>query len=306
MENSAKKKKKKIIKMNINKKRIKLEKNKEALSLPKFKSFTTKYSSQKEKKILRPETSNFSGNINNYRFLFDTTNKESSSTTNWVLNLRIFEDYKKIKKRLLGEPSFYQNDLDKFIKKRNKLTKSKSSMVFTTLSNMSQYKHFFKRFNDNHGTYMTSALLNYNMNLRTDIHTQQENKWISNRKINLNKFYYSCSNFYKNDIRGKLSDQDIMRPYKMDFSKTSYNGADLWVKTAKRDEKTAYNIMGDHLSLRPYNDEYKVKNINNIKEFMKGINACQSRLWYHMNLRSYNENMKNDRFFKDKKMWINY
>ena len=306
MENSAKKKKKKIIKMNINKKRIKLEKNKEALSLPKFKSFTTKYSSQKEKKILRPETSNFSGNINNYRFLFDTTNKESSSTTNWVLNLRIFEDYKKIKKKLLGEPSFYQNDLDKFIKKRNKLTKSKSSMVFTTLSNISQYKHFFKRFNDNHGTYLTNDLLNYNMNLRTDIHTLPENKWISNRKINLNKFYYSCSNFYKNDIRGKLSDQNIMRPYKMDFSKTSYNGADLWVKTAKRDEKTAYNVMGDHLSLRPYNDEYKVKNINNIKEFMKGINACQSRLWYHMNLRSYNENMKNDRFFKDKKMWINY
>ena len=306
MENSAKKKKKKIIKMNINKKRIKLEKNKEALSLPKFKSFTTKYSSQKEKKILRPETSNFSGNINNYRFLFDTTNKESSSTTNWVLNLRIFEDYKKIKKKLLGEPSFYQNDLDKFIKKRNKLSKSKSSMLFTTLSNISQYKHFFKRFNDNHGTYLTNDLLNYNMNLRTDIHTLPENKWISNRKINLNKFYYSCSNFYKNDIRGKLSDQNIMRPYKMDFSKTSYNGADLWVKTAKRDEKTAYNVMGDHLSLRPYNDEYKVKNINNIKEFMKGINACQSRLWYHMNLRSYNENIKNDRFFKDKKMWINY
>ena len=306
MENSAKKKKKKIIKMNINKKRIKLEKNKEALNLPKFKSFTTKYSSQKEKKILRPETSNFSGNINNYRFLFDTTNKESSSTTNWVLNLRIFEDYKKIKKKLLGEPSFYQNDLDKFIKKRNKLSKSKSSMVFTTLSNISQYKHFFKRFNDNHGTYLTNDLLNYNMNLRTDIHTLPENKWISNRKINLNKFYYSCSNFYKNDIRGKLSDQNIMRPYKMDFSKTSYNGADLWVKTAKRDEKTAYNVMGDHLSLRPYNDEYKVKNINNIKEFMKGINACQSRLWYHMNLRSYNENIKNDRFFKDKKMWINY
>ena len=222
------------------------------------------------------------------------------------MNLRIFEDYKKIKKKLLGEPSFYQNDLDKFIKKRNKLSKSKSSMLFTTLSNISQYKHFFKRFNDNHGTYLTNDLLNYNMNLRTDIHTLPENKWISNRKINLNKFYYSCSNFYKNDIRGKLSDQNIMRPYKMDFSKTSYNGADLWVKTAKRDEKTAYNVMGDHLSLRPYNDEYKVKNINNIKEFMKGINACQSRLWYHMNLRSYNENIKNDRFFKDKKMWINY
>ena len=306
MENSTKKKKKYFIKKNINRKKIKLEENKETQDLTKLKSLTTKHSSLKEKNLLRPISSKFSGNINDYKFLFDATNKESSITTKWVLNLRVFDDYKMKRKRLLGEPSFYQNDLDKYIKRRNKLTKSKSSMVYSTISNISQYKHFFKKNDDNHGTYLTNSLLSFNTNLRTDIHTLPENKWISNRKVNTNKFYYSCSNFYKHDIKGKLSDQNIMRPYKMEFSKTSYNGANLWVKIAKRDEKNAYNIMGEHLSLRPYNDEYKEKNVNKIKEFMKGIDVSQTRIWYHMNLRNYNENIKNDRFNKERKKWKNY
>ena len=309
METSTKNNKNNYIKKNINRKKIKLEENKETLDLTKltkFKSLTTKHSSLKEKNLLRPISSKFSGNINDYRFLFDATNKESSATTNWVLNLRVFEDFKKKKKRLLGEPSFYQNDLDKFMKRRNKLTKSKSSIVFNTSSNITQYKHFFRRNDDNHGTYLTTPLLTFNTNLRTHIHTLPENKWISNRKINENKFYYSCSNFYKHDIKGKLSDQNIMRPYKMEFSKTSYNGTNLWVKIAKRDERNAYNIMGEHLSLRPYNDEYKEKNVNKIKEFMKGIDVSQSRIWYHMNLRNYNENIKNDRFNKERKKWKNY
>ena len=39
---------------------------------------------------------------------------------------------------------------------------------------------------------------------------------------------------------------------------------------------------------------------------MKGIDASQSRIWYHINLRNYNQNSKNDRFNKDRKKWINY
>ena len=99
---------------------------------------------------------------------------------------------------------------------------------------------------------------------------------------------------------------EVKGSYKMEFSKSSYNGTNLWVKIAKRDERNAYNIMGEHLSLRPYNDEYKEKNVNKIKEFMKGIDVSQSRIWYHMNLRNYNENIKNDRFNKERKKWKNY
>ena len=306
METSTKNNKNNYIKKNINRKKIKLEENKETQDLTKFKSLTTKSSSLNEKNLLRPISSKFSVNINDFRFLFDATNRESSVATRWVLNLRVFEDFKKTKKRLLGEPSFYQNDLEKFIKRRNKITKSKSSIVFNTSSNITQYKHFFKRNDDNHGTYLTTPLLTFNTNLRTDIHTLPKNKWISDRNVNTNKFYYSCSNFYKRDIKGKLIDQNIMRPYKIEFSKTAYNGTNLWVKSAKRDERNAYNIMGQHLSLRPYNDEYKEKNVNKIKEFMKGIDVSQSRIWYHMNLRNYNENIKNDRFNKERKKWKNY
>ena len=305
MDNSNKKKEKNYIKKNINVKKIKLDKDKNTPELPKFKSLTAKNVSLKDKKLLRPTTSRFSANINNYRFLFDVQNKESS-TTNWVLNLRIFDDFKKRRKKSLQEPSFYQNDLEKFLKRKNRLAKSKSLMGFDTLSNYTQYKHFFKRNDDNHGTYLTNPLLSYNMNLRTDIHTQSSNKWISDRKISTKRFYYSCSNFYKNDIRGKLSDQNIMRPYKMEFSKTVYNGTDLWIKMAKRDDRKAYDVMGEHLASKPYNDSYKEKNVYKIKEFMKGIDASQSRIWYHINLRNYNQNSKNDRFNKDRKKWINY
>ena len=306
MESLTKNNKKIFIKKNINKKKIKLEENKETQDLTKFKSLTTKSSSLNEKNLIRPISSKFSVNINDFRFLFDATNRESSVATRWVLNLRVFEDFKKTKKRLLGEPSFYQNDLEKFIKRRNKITKSKSSIIFNTSSNITQYKHFFKRNDDNHGTYLTTPLLTFNTNLRTDIHTLPKNKWISDRNVNTNKFYYSCSNFYKRDIKGKLIDQNIMRPYKIEFSKTAYNGTNLWVKSAKRDERNAYNIMGQHLSLRPYNDAYKEKDVNKIKEFMKGIDVSQSRIWYHMNLRNYNENKKNDRLNKERKKWINY
>jgi hypothetical protein len=306
MDNSNKKKEKNYIKKNINVKKIKLDKDKNTPELPKFKSLTAKNVSLKDKKLLRPTTSRFSANINNYRFLFDVQNKESSSTTNWVLNLRIFDDFKKRRKKSLQEPSFYQNDLEKFLKRKNRLAKSKSLMGFDTLSNYTQYKHFFKRNDDNHGTYLTNPLLSYNTNLRTDIHTQSPNKWISDRKISTKRFYYSCSNFYKNDIRGKLSDQNIMRPYKMEFSEMVYNGTDLWIKMAKRDDRKAYDVMGEHLASKPYNDSYKEKNVYKIKEFMKGIDASQSRIWYHINLRNYNQNSKNDRFNKDRKKWINY
>ena len=306
MESLTKNNKKIFIKKNINRKKIRLEENKETQDLTKFKSLTTKSTSLNEKNLLRPISSKFSVNINDFRFLFDATNRESSVATRWVLNLRVFEDFKKTKKRLLGEPSFYQNDLEKFIKKRNKITKSKSSIIFNTSTNITQYKHFFKRNDDNHGTYLTTPLLTFNTNLRTDIHTLPKNKWISDRNVNTNKFYYSCSNFYKRDIKGKLIDQNIMRPYKIEFSKTAYNGTNLWVKSAKRDERNAYNIMGQHLSLRPYNDAYKEKDVNKIKEFMKGIDVSQSRIWYHLNLRNYNENIKNDRFNKERKKWKNY
>ena len=107
---------KKVVKKNLNSRNIKLNLKKNTSDIPKKNALTTKDVSTQGKKLLRPLSSNFSANINNYRFLFDTVNK-SMADTRWVINLRVFEDFKKRRKKLLGEPSFYQNDLEKFKKK---------------------------------------------------------------------------------------------------------------------------------------------------------------------------------------------
>ena len=306
MEKEIKKNEKKI-KKKLNVKNVKLT-NKEIRKLPDFKSLTTKNASLKDKKVLRPDSSKLLANVNNYRFLFDVSNKESKDNTKWVLNLRTFEDFKKRNRKLLGEPSFYQNDLENFLKKRrrNRLVKSKSAFEFNTLSNFSQYKHLFRRNDGNHGTYLTGPLLNYKLNLRNDSQSSSSpNKWISHTNSDSDRYYYSCSNFYKDKINGKLTDKNIMRPYKMQFSKSEYNGHKLWVKIAKRDEKKAYEVMGEHLALKPYNDRYTEKNLYKIKELLKEIEKSQSRTWYHIKLRNYNEG-KDDKFAINKKKWKNW
>ena len=304
-EKNNKEKGKRYIKEDLNTKHIKLDKNDiETQDIQRFQSLTAKHISRKEeRKIIRPESTRLSANINNYRFLFDSSNKESIDNTKWVLHLRIYDDYKKGKKKLLGEPSFYQSALDKFLKyKRNKLTKSKSAFGFNTLSNFSQYRHIFKRYNDNHGTTITGPLLNFNLNLRNDrVLTPPQHKWISNTSDDSKKYYYSCSNFYKNKLPGKISENNIMRPYKYEFSKSEYNGNKLIIRTIKKDDRKAYNIMGRHLSSKPYNDNYTEKNMNQIKELFKCMEQSQSRTWYHIKLRNFNDNKKEETIHKNKK-----
>ena len=305
MEKEKPKIQKKYLKRKINTKNMKLDGNKDIPDLTNFKSSTTKNASIKDKIRIRPESSKFSANVNNYRFLFDINNKESVENTKWVINLRVFEDFKKRKKKLLGEPTFYQNDLDKYMKRRrkNRLIKSKSSFEFNTLSNFTQYKHFFKRYQDSHGTFLTGPLLKYHMNFRNDPNFIPPHKWISNTNIDNNKYYYSCSNFYKDNIHGKMTDKNIMRPYKIEFSKSEYNGSKLWIKKEKRDERKAYNVMGDHLALKPYNDKYAEKNIFKLKELFNSIETSQSRTWYNIKLRSYKEGKEEN---KNKKRWKNF
>ena len=305
MEKIKNKTGKKILKRNLNARNIKLNSKNDILGITKKTALTTKNASTKEKKILRPNSSHFSANINNYRFLFDINNKESIANTKWVLNLRVFDNFKTKNKRFLGEPSFYQNDLEKFIQRRKKLSKSKSAFTFNKISNFSKYRHFFKRNDGNHGTYLTSPLLNFNINLRKNSNLTPQHKWISSTNDDSKKFYFSCSNFYKENIPGRMTDKNIWRPYKKKKKKSEYNGNKLIIKNVKRDERKAYDVLGEHLSLTPYNDKYTEKNIFKIKEFMNSVEQSQARTWYHIKLRNY-YNDKKDRFKKKKKKWINY
>ena len=99
-----------------------------------------------------------------------------------------------------------------------------------------------------------------------------------------------------------MTDKNIMRPYKFEFSKSDYNGHKLLIKKAKRDERKAYDVMGDHLSLKPYNDKYSEKNVFQINELLKSFEKSQSRTWYHIKLRNYNDAKKE----YNKKKWRNW
>ena len=271
----------------------------------KINSLATRKNNAKIKEIFRPSTSFLSTNINNFRYLFDNNNKETINNTKWVLNLRLFDDKKIKKKKLLGEPRFYQEDLEKFIRKKtSKLEKSKSTIDFENLPNLNKYKHFFNRNNDKHGTIINKPLLNYSINLRHN-NIKILHKWNSNINIKDNKYFYSCINLSKEDIKGRINNNNIMRPYKVNFIKEEYNGDKILKKSYSLDQKKAYNIFGEHCSSPPYNDKYVEKNYAKINNLLNAFDKNQGKTWYQIKLRNFIDGF-NDKLQKNKKVWKNY
>ena len=98
-------------------------------------------------------------NMNNFANLYKH-NQNSKLDILWTLNLRqsdtslgsSYEKYIKNKELInqIKEPSFYQEDLDKYMKK--KMTKSKSSNEIY-LPTLNQYSHLFRsKLTETHGT----------------------------------------------------------------------------------------------------------------------------------------------------------
>ena len=263
----------------------------------KINSLTTK-----NKKILRPSTTFLSKNINNYRYLFDSSNKETIYNTKWVLNLRTFVESKTKKPKIIGEPRFYQEDLEKYIsKKKKKIQKSSSVYDFETFPDLNKYKHFFKINNDNHGTYINKPLINFNISLREN-NIKVLNKWNSNINIKRNKYFFSCVNLPKESLSGKISDKNIMRPYKIEFKKDEYNGDKIVKRIYSRDKVKAYNIFGTHNSSTPYNDNYIEKNYGKINELLNLCDKTQSKTWYQIKLRNILDNNGTENKFKEKNL----
>ena len=268
-------------------------------------SLTAKYFDLKNKKILRPSTTIAPKNINIYRQLFDN-NKETIYYTKWVLNLRLFDD-KKLKIPKIGEPHFYQEDLEKFVKKKKSNIKQSRSLIdIKNFSNLNKYKHFYKINNNNHGTYINKPLLHYNLSLRQNS-VKILNKWNPNINIKNSKYYYSCVNLPKGELAGGINNKYIMRPYKLEFSKDEYNGNKIIKKSYTKDNIKAYNIFGDHLSSIPYNDKYIEKNYSKINGLLNSSDKSQTKTWYQIKLRNSIDNNDNgDKFKKIKiqKKWI--
>ena len=266
----------------------------------------------KNKKKLRPFTTLInSTNINNFRFLFDNNNKETIYNTKWVLNLRLYDQIAKRKHKIAGEPGFYQADLEKYKQRRAPIQKSKSINNIENFSEINKYMHFFRANNNNHGTYISKPLMNYSINLR-EFNNNNRNekalhKWNSDINIQSHKSTYSLNNLPKEDIRGRINDNYIMRPFNIEYRKEEYNGNKIIKKTYQRDKIKAYDIMGNHTSLSPYNDKYTIKNMFSINTLVSSSDRTQGKVWYGTQLRNaYDEKPINKKDPKAKIKWKNY
>jgi hypothetical protein len=289
MENEKNKKENQPIKRNklLSAKQIKSYANKELIiNNNKRNIMTARNINIKKKEGHRPVTSFLSTNINNYRYLFDNNNKETINNANWVLNLRLLDTVRKNKKQKLAEPTFYKEDLDKYIKKKKgKISKSKSAFNIEDLPDLNKFKHIFKINNNNHGTFITKPLLEYQLSLRQN-KVKILHKWNSNTSIK-NKYYYSCIDLPKNKLTSRINNNSIMRPYKIEYAKGDYNGNKIIKKKYYKDKVKAFNIFGTHYSLSPYNDKYNEKNYTKIKEILNSLDKTQAKTWYQTSLRKY-------------------
>lgn len=233
-----------------------------------------KIENNKEIKYQRPSTSVRSKNINSYRYLFDNRNKESKDYSNWVINLRFFDKAEKRPVTSFKEPKFYQDDLNKYIKRRSKT--SKKSIIYP---NFTRYKHFFQRNEDSHGTSTNEATLYFNLTLRNN-NSNALKKWDSvTSTANTN---YMMSRL---PLDERLNEKYLIRPYNFDFKKENYNGQNIITKKVLKDKVKAFNYLGSHLVSPSYNDNYVEKDFNKVRGLFNVDNKNQTNIWYILKLR---------------------
>ena len=257
-------------------------------------------------------------NMNNFAHLYKH-NQNSKLDILWTLNLRQsdtslgsrYEKYIKNKELInqIKEPSFYQEDLDKYMKK--KMTKSKSSNEIY-LPTLNQYSHLFRsKLTETHGTTLNNKdLLNFELTLRSsNFNDKRKNENFkkdnnNDEKKEINKIKWNNSiykdtkkelytiNYNMNTDSKKmnnnwLEEKLVMRPYKAILKKVIYDDkSNLIRKIYIKDKEKAYNKLGDNYSYKPYNDKYCEKNYNNIENLLKGNSKSQQNVWFQLSLRN--------------------
>lgn len=282
---------------------------------PKFKKIKLVKSINKQKH--RPTSALVNQNINNISHLFKN-NHYSNVDILWTLNLRNTDltydlnNEKYLKNRELmnhvKEPSFYQEDLEKYMNR--KIKKSKSTYTYeVNLPTLNKYSYLFKnKLTETHGTILNNTnLLNFELTLRTsNDNTKTENinknnkndekkeirkiKWNNNiykdKKKDLYTVDYNKSSTSDKLQNSWLEEKYVNRPYKIIYKKIRYNdNKDLITKVYIRDKEKAYNKLGDTFSYKPYNDKYTEKNYNNIENLLNGNNKSQQNVWFQLSLR---------------------
>ena len=306
-------------KHNILLKKIKLKKKHPIRVLstekPKFKKIKLVKTINKKKH--RPTSALANQNMNNIAHLFKN-NHYSNVDILWTLNLRNTdlsydlnnEKYLKNKELMnhVKEPSFYQEDLEKYVNR--KIKKSKSAYTYeVNLPALNKYSYLFKRkVTETHGTILNNKdLLNFELSLRKTKMNDTKNKdnnnknddkkevkksnWDSNIYKDKGKDLYTV-NYNMNITNEKLKnnwieEKLVNRPYKVVLKKIRYDdNNDLIKKNYIKDKEKAYINLGENYSFKPYNDKYCEKNYNNIENLLNENCKSQQNVWFQLSLRN--------------------
>lgn len=256
----------------------------------------------------RPTSALANQNMNNFSHLFKN-NQNTNIDIIWTLNLRQSNDEldknnikfnKKMEKmNQIKEPSFYQEDLDKFIKKKMKKSKSQYDIDLPSLNYYSAYISK-KKISDTHGTNLNNKnLLNFYLTLRKMNFKHSKNDDNKSNKIQKwnNSVYRENSKDlitvnYNNNInsekqRNWLNEKLVNRPYKVICKKFKYDEKSNIIKRIYvKDKEKAYDKLGEIYSLSSYNDKYNEKNYNKIENLLNSNNKSQQNIWFQLSLRN--------------------
>ena len=210
-------------------------------------------------------------NANDYQFLYKDI-RNTRFVVLWVKYLRNFP-YKPGPVQHLGvsEPSFYQEDLEYFLKRFNKKKKiikkinksmdGEEKIKWNNLSMSNEMRN--KRYNE----FLPHIIT------RNDRYLKNENKSSDNNDNN-NSDIMSIKSRY-------------LHPFKYNYRKvTMDNGNVIKQRYLKYDDKKTLKSPSLLFSSNKYNDKCNIKNFNNVKEYLNMENAFNFVKW-QSKLRSY-------------------
>jgi hypothetical protein len=253
-----------ISKIKISKLKINMKKSK---SLPNIKAKSTKLIPKSiNQKIMEQiklsDEKKVFNNANDYEFLYKDK-RNTRFDVLWVKFLRNFRyNPKKIIFNASKPPSFYEKDVERYLKRVKKKKNNtidispsnKDRWIFLNLSEQGREKHY-------------NEYLPHLFNKGDKLIQDDERLYVDKETLNKkNKYLY---------------------PFEYKFRKIKLaNGNEIFQKFIKYDEGRTLKTPSLLFSSNTYNDKFKIKNCNNIKDYLKIDHAFDFVRW-QTNLRSY-------------------
>ena len=253
-------------------------------------------------------------NVNEYKHLLETRYL-AQGDLDWTLDLRLYDKqlkpistYRELK---TISPSFYDADLKKFRK-----TKSKNSKIIEPLTlrdNPFSLSHLVK----GNANLINESMLNFETTLRcfglpkgvkTVTHKNQWKNFPFNKVTitNENKILPPLRDKEKANLR-KI-DKYVLRNYITLYKKKKYGNDNIQYKQMIPDKSSQSIYLGEHLSLKEYNNTYESKNIQNIRHILANHSNSLAKFenglrgGYELTSREYNNKLRQSIIEKNKKL----